>query len=545
MQYNKGLAFSDHERDRLYLRGLLPPAVLSQSVQAERVLLNIRGMSSTEQKVVYLMSLQERNERLFFHVLQNNVEEIVPLLQFPAVGQYCKTYSLMFRSLPRGLFLSLQDKGHVFSIIKNWPERRVKAICLTDGECMGTLGDMGVQAIGAPISRLALFTGLGGVDPSTCLPVTIDNGTDNEALLKDPIYVGVRHRRVKGDAYFELIDEFFNAVRRRFGPSVMVDIENMAWDNQSKLLSAYRGTFPMYSDGNHGIPTVALAAIFASQSITGKTLGQHRFLLVGESAGLTAVAELLEEAIQREHKVGTVLEARQAIHIVDSKGLVVRSRADAEELDDHKLPYIQDAAPCPDLLSAVKQIHPTVIIGLSDGRPPWKITREVLEEMVKHCERPVILPMSTDSSEGDSNSSEIRAIDAYNWTHGKCLFADRHTGGELTLQNGQKKRPSIVNTALVFPGVGLGTVMSRSTRLQEGMFVEVARTLARMVSEDCLEKGSLLPSSSGLHDVAAHVAAALAGKAYQAGVATELPRPPDLLERAYAWMWDSAYRSYR
>lgn len=506
---------------------------------------NIRGMNCIEQKVIYLMSLQERNERLFFNVLQNNVEEIVPLLQYPAVGLYCKTYSLMFRSLPRGLFLCLQDKGHVFSIIKNWPERRVKAICLTDGEFMGSLGDMGVQAIGAPISRLALFTGLGGVDPATCLPVTIDNGTDNENLLKDPIYVGVRHRRVKGDAYLELLDEFLNAVKQRFGPSVLIDVENMSWDNQSKLLSAYRGTFPIYSDGNYGIPTVALAAIMAAEESTGYSLGEHRFLLVGESPGLTAVAEILEEAIQREHRVGTVIEARKNIYVVDSRGLLVRSRADAEEIEDHKLPYIQDENECKDLLSAVKQTRPTVIIGLSDGNPPWKFTKEVLEEVTKYCERPVILPMSMESSDGNSNSSEICAKDAFEWTKGKCFFADRFTDGEIILSSGEKKVPSVLNTALVFPGVGLGTVMSRSTRLQEGMFVETARTIASMVGKDDLQKGSLLPPPSMLRDVAAHVAAALANKAYQAGVATELPKPPDLLQRAYSWMWDSAYRSYR
>jgi malate dehydrogenase (oxaloacetate-decarboxylating)(NADP+) len=548
LQYNKGLAFSHHERDRLYLRGLLPPAVLSQEIQAERVILNIRNMPGNIQKVTYLLSLQERNEQLFYHVLQHHVEELSQLLQYPAIGEYCREYSLMFRSLPRGLYLSLEDKGHVSTIIKNWPERRVKAICLTDGEVVGTLGDLGVQAIAAPISRLALFVALGGVDPSTCLPVTIDNGTDREELLSDPLYVGVHHRRVRDDAYFELLEEFFLAVRRRFGASVLIDLEGMSWVNQTKILSTYRGTFPVYSDTHYGLPTLALAAIMAAQPATKLPLGANRFLLVGESAALCTVAELIEDAIQRDSRGGTVLEARQAIHLVDSKGLVVRSRADAEDLEDHKLPYIQDmnAAECPDLLSAIKQVKPTVLIGLSDGTPPHAFTKEILEAMAENCERPVILPMSLHTADGAEGGGEVSAIDAYTWTKGTCFFADRHTTGEITVPGMQGKAlVTALNTAHIFPGVGLGALMSRSTRLREEMFVEVAKTLSRLVSEEEVHRGALMPPITHARDVAAHVAATLAHKAYQAGVASELPKPHDMLEKAYHWMYDPKYKRYK
>lgn len=544
MQYNKGLAFNHQERDRLYLRGLLPPAVLSQEIQAERVLLNIRGMDSDIQKVTYLLALQERNERLFFHVLQHHIEELTPLLQYPAVGEYCKEYSLMFRSLPRGLYLSLEDKGHVSTIIKNWPERRVKTICLTSGEAVGTLGDLGVQAIGAPISRLALYTAIGGVNPSTCLPVTIDNGTNREELLTDPLYVGVHHRRVWGDDYYELLDEFFAAVRRRYGASVLIELEGMSWENQNKILATYRGTFPVYSDAHYGLPTLALAAVMATQPSTNKTLGEHRFVLVGESAVLTTVAEMIEDAIQRDSRVGTVLEARQAIHLVDSKGLVVRSRADAEDLEDHKLPYIQDGAECPDLLSVVKQVKPTVLIGLSDGAPPHAFTKEVLEAMAEGTDRPIILPMSLRTPEGEVGAAEVSAADAYAWTKGRCFFADRFTTGEVNHPGG-KAYVTALNPVHVFPGVGLGTLLSRSTRLREEMFVEVAKTLARLVSDEGREQGQVLPAMEHARDVAAHVAATLAHKAYAAGVATELPKPHDILDSAYHWMYDAKYKRYK
>ncbi|WPT13720.1 NADP-dependent malic enzyme [Picochlorum sp. SENEW3] len=543
-KYNKGLAFTNGERDRLYLRGLLPPAVISQDVQAERVLINIRHMKTSVRKVTYLMSLQERNERLFYHVLQNNIEELLPLLQFPAMGEYCQKYSLMFRSLPRGLFLSLEDKGHVFSILKNWPERRVKAICLTDGESVGTFGDLGVQAIGSPISRLAQYVALGGVDPSTCLPVTIDNGTDTERLLSDPIYVGMKHHRVRGDDYYELIDELLSAVQRRFGAAVMVDFQDMAFETQSKLVSEYRGSFPVFSDAQFGLPILALAAVLATQRITGTNLADQRFILVGESPVLTAIAELLEEAIQRSTRVGTVLEVRKAIHLVDSKGLLVRTRADADVLEDHKLPYIEDGPECPSLLSAVKHIKPTVIIGLSKDKPPFAFTKEVLEAACEGVERPVILPMSLHSPGGNPGSAEVSAKDAYEWTKGKCFFADRHTHGIIQVGSVQKEATKLC-TSHIFPGIALGTTMSRSKRLRDEMFVTVAKTVANLVPDDAIEAGCLMPPIGASRDVAAHVGAGLAGKAYQIGEATELPKPHNLLDHAYESMYQPQYKRYR
>jgi malate dehydrogenase (oxaloacetate-decarboxylating)(NADP+) len=214
-KYNKGLAFSETERDRLYLRGLLPPAVLSQEVQLERTVLNIRSKDSDLDKYTYLTSLQERNERLFYRVLLENFEELLPIVHTPTVRLACQKYGLMFKSLPRGLFITLEDRGRVFRILKNWPERNVRVIVVTDGERVGNLGDLGVQAVGVPISKLSLYTACGGVAPAVCVPVVIDVGTDNEDLLRSPFYVGVRHRRVRGDAYYELLDEFLTAVKRR------------------------------------------------------------------------------------------------------------------------------------------------------------------------------------------------------------------------------------------------------------------------------------------------------------------------------------------
>ena len=401
------------------------------------------------------------------------------------------------------------------------------------------------QAIGSPISRLAQYVALGGVDPSTCLPVVIDNGTDTERLLDNPIYVGMKHRRVRGDKYYELIDEFLDAVQRRFGSTVMIDFQDMAYDVQLRLMSEYRHTFPVFSDVQFAIPILALSSVLASQRRTGLELSDQRILLVGETPVLTAIAELLEEAIQREKRGGTVLEVRKNIHVVDSNGLLVRSRADAEALEDHKLTYIEDSVECPDLLSAVKHIKPTVIIGLSKDKPPFAFTKEVLEAMCEGAERPLVLPMSLRSAEdGSPGAGEVSARDAFEWTKGRCFFGDRYTSGHVATSVGDFKVSKLC-TSHVFPGVALGTTMARLKLLRDEMFIDVASTLANVVPDDVLDAGSLMAPVEALRDVACHVAAGLAEKAYRTGVATELPKPHSLLEHAYQSVYHPIYKKYR
>lgn len=546
-KYNKGLAFNHAERGRLYMRGLLPPAVLSQAVQAERVMMNINSKASNIDKHTYLMSLQERNESLFYYVLEKNIEQLLPLLQYKVTSEYCKKYSLMFRSLPRGLFLSLEDKGHVAAILKNWPERRIKAICMTDGERVGTFGDLGVQAIGVPISRLALYTAAGGIDPASCLPVVIDAGTDTEELLQDPIYVGSRHRRVKGDEYYELVDEFLTAVKHRYGSSVLIHFEDMAFATENKLINSYRGTFPAYSDSHFGLATTVLAGILAALPGGSQSMAEQKFLFYGESPTLTTIAELVEEAIQRESRNKTVLEARTNIWLADMHGLVVRDRKGAESLEDHKLPYIQDGPVCPDLESAVKYAKPTVLIAMSDDPPPGHITETVCREMAANTPHPIIMPLSRRNPEGDERAGEVTAKDAYTWTNGACWFADRHLTNEeeIHLPNGMVKKPRAINTVNIFPGIGLSTLIARSTRLRDDMFVEAAKALSRRVTNEDKSQGALYPPLGEVRETAAHVAAAVAAKAYHAGVATELPRSHDLLDSAHRWMYTPTYRKYR
>ncbi|KAF8071093.1 ME6 [Scenedesmus sp. PABB004] len=577
-KYNKGLAFSEAERDRLYLRGLLPPAVLSQEVQLERAILNIRGKADPLDKYTYLASLQGRNERLFYRVLMEHFEELLPFVSVPTVRDACHKYGLMFKSLPRGLFVTLEDRGRVFRrapeqrgggrgagggprrrprharlssaarpgrrgarrILKNWPERNVRVITVTDGERVGPLGDLGVQAIGVPISKLAMHTACGGVEPAMCMPVVFDVGTDNEDLLRSPLYVGVRHQRVRGDAYYQLLDEFLSAVRRRYGNTTLIHFSDMAYDNAAKLLNMYRTDFPCFSDELQGLGTAVLAAILGSLPKTGGSLADHTVLLSGEGAAAACIAELLAAAVA--HQTGTtVLEARQNIWLVDAKGLVTRSRGDSSTLEDFKLPYCHAGpADCPDLLSAVQTLRPTVLIGChqAGGPPPFAFDGHVLGAMAENAHHPLVFPLTT-------THPECSPHDAYAGSGGRAVVATGVCGAAGAEVDGAALAPSHITSTYIFPGVALGALISRCTKLRDEQLIAAAEAVARMVTHEDRAAGGTLPPLHKIREVSAHVARAVAQKAYEGGFATDLPKPHSLYDRARAHMYNPQYRRYR
>ncbi|KAL6766187.1 MME6 [Auxenochlorella protothecoides x Auxenochlorella symbiontica] len=544
-KYNKGLAFTREERDKFFLRGLLPAAVLGQDIQAERVVVNIRAQRSDVDRLAYLLALAERNERLFHHVLRGHLAELLPVLQHPTTARYCERFSLMFRSLPRGLFVSLEDAGSVTRLLQNWPMRRVKLVSLTDGSALGAGGDWGVQSIGSPLSRLALMTAVGGVHPSRCLPLVLDLGTDNARLLADPLYVGLRAPRARGEAARALRDELLAGVRRRFGASVLVDAADVDHATAQELVVAHRASLPVYADAVHGVPAAVLAGLYAALPAAGGALSAHRFMLVGDGPDLVAVAELLEEAVQREHRSGTVWEARKRIWLVDAGGLLVRDRPDADAVEDHRLPYVQEeGAAAPSLLDAVRAVRPTVLIGLSAGTPAWAFTQDVLREMAAHCDRPVVMPLSRADADGIAGFGEVSAADAHAWTGGRALFADALTNRSLEVEGVGGREARAANPVYIYPGLCQGVIMSRSTRLREDMLIAAARAVAEAVTDEDRALGALYPPLTALQDTAASVAAAVAAVAYHAGVASELPQPSDLLAKAYAVMHDPTYRQY-
>eukprot|EP01023_Acetabularia_acetabulum_P013430 TRINITY_DN16466_c0_g1_i4.p1 TRINITY_DN16466_c0_g1~~TRINITY_DN16466_c0_g1_i4.p1 ORF type:complete len:623 (+),score=90.32 TRINITY_DN16466_c0_g1_i4:72-1871(+) len=536
-KYNKGLAFMEAERDRLYLRGLLPAAVLDQEVQVERAMINVRQMTSDLDRNTYLQNLLERNERLYYRVLLDHFEELLPIINVPTIRMAAQKYGLMFRSLPRGLYISLHDKGHIHQILKNWPERKIKVVIITDGEQVGVQGDLGVHAITVAISKLALYTGAGGINPAICLPICIDVGTDNEEFLKESFYVGLKHRRIKGEAYQSLLDELVSCIYKRYGNNVFVHYEDMAASVQQEQLTRFRGQFPCYSDDLQGISASILAGIYTATKKKGSNLAQERILCVGEGQVTVNIAELISSAISEE-KSCSILEARESVNIVDSKGLIVRSRGN--DLEDYKLPFCHDHEQQHTLLDAIKLLKPTVLVGhCSNDKTSFPFTKQICEEMSKINQNPIIFPIQLPGD--NSTCAEI-----FEWTEERVLLAWSPGHYEnVQLNNGRTVHVSQCHTAYLYPGVAMGCLLARSTRLRNTCLLAAARTISEMVSEEELKEGRLFPRPSRIREIGLHVAKTVAQNMYDLGDATQIPKPYNLLKAVDTLMYRPNYRIYR
>jgi malate dehydrogenase (oxaloacetate-decarboxylating)(NADP+) len=411
-RYNKGLAFTEKERDSHYVRGLLPPAIFTQELQEKRLMHNLRQYDVPLHKYIALMDLQERNERLFYKILIENVEELLPVVYTPTVGEACQKYGSIYRR-PQGLYISLKEKGKILEVLKNWPEKTIQVIVVTDGERILGLGDLGCQGMGIPVGKLSLYTALGGVRPSSCLPITIDVGTNNEKLLNDEFYIGLRQKRATGKEYAELLEEFMHAVKQNYGEKVLVQFEDFANHNAFELLDKYSSSHLVFNDDIQGTASVVLAGLLASLKLIGGTLADHTFLFLGAGEAGTGIAELIALEISKQTKA-PVEETRKKIWLVDSKGLIVSSRQ--QSLQHFKKPWAHEHEPVKDLLNAVKAIKPTVLIGTSGVGKTF--TKEVVEAMASLNEKPLIFALSNPTSQ-----SECTAEEAYTWSKGKAIFA--------------------------------------------------------------------------------------------------------------------------
>ncbi|GMP59673.1 hypothetical protein CsSME_00022865 [Camellia sinensis var. sinensis] len=378
--HNKGLAFTEKERDAHYLRGLLPPVMMSQKLQEKKLMENIRQYQVPLQKYMAMMDLEERNERLFYKLLIDNVEELLPVVYTPTVGEACQKYGSIFKR-PQGLYISLKEKGKILEVLKNWPEKSIQVIVVTDGERILGLGDLGCQGMGIPVGKLALYTALGGVRPSSCLPVTIDVGTNNEQLLKDEFYIGLRQRRATGKEYYDLLHEFMTAVKQNYGEKVLIQFEDFANHNAFELLAKYSTTHLVFNDDIQGTAAVVLAGLVAALKLLGGSLAEQTFLFLGAGEAGTGIAELIALEMSKQSKA-PLEETRKKIFLVDSKGLIVSSRKDS--LQHFKKPWAHEHEPVKDLLNAVKAIKPTVLIGSSGVGQTF--TKEVIEAMASFNE---------------------------------------------------------------------------------------------------------------------------------------------------------------
>ncbi|KAL6568195.1 hypothetical protein OROHE_003879 [Orobanche hederae] len=531
--YNKGLAFSEKERDAHFLRGLLPPVVISQELQVKKMMHSMRRYQVPLQRYMAMMDLQERNERLFYKLLIDNVEELLPVVYTPTVGEACQKYGSIFRQ-PQGLFISLKEKGKILEVLKNWPQKKIQVIVVTDGERILGLGDLGCQGMGIPVGKLSLYTALGGIRPSACLPVTIDVGTNNEQLLNDEFYIGLRRRRATGQEYAELLDEFMTAVKQNYGEKVLIQFEDFANHNAFDLLAKYGSTHLVFNDDIQGTASVVLSGLMSALKLVGGTLADHSFLFLGAGEAGTGIAELI--ALEMSKQTGVPLEeARKKIWLVDSKGLIVRSRA--ESLQHFKRPWAHEHEPVGNLLDALKAIRPTILIGSSGAGRTF--TKEVVEAMSSFNEKPIILSLSNPTSQ-----SECTAEEAYKWSKGRAIFASGSPFGPVEY-DGKFYVSGQANNAYIFPGLGLGLIISGAIRVHDDMLLAASEALTAQVSQENLDKGLIYPPFSNIRKISAQIAARVAAKAYELGLATRLPPPENLIKYAESCMYSPNYRNYR
>jgi malate dehydrogenase (oxaloacetate-decarboxylating)(NADP+) len=525
---NKGTAFTLKERATLGLRGLLPPHVHTQEVQAQRYLAHLRDLPNPLEKFIDLNALHDRNEGLFFRVVSENPDEIMPLIYTPTVGLACQKFGNIFQR-PRGLFISADDRGRIASVLRNWPARDVGIIVVTDGERILGLGDLGANGMGIPVGKLSLYAACAGIHPRRCLPVMLDVGTDNEALRRDPFYIGLKQKRLRGKRYDELMDEFVQAVQKVF-PGALIQFEDFANSNAFRFLHKYRDKVCTFNDDIQGTAAVVLAGLYSALRITGTALRDQTILCLGAGEAATGICDLVVSALREQGM--SEAQARKRCWLFDSRSLVVASRTD---LAEHKRPYAHEGPRITDFLQAVETLKPTAIIGVA--AVGGSFTLPVVEAMARLNDRPIVFALSNPTSK-----SECTAEQAYAWSKGRALFACGSPFDPVTL-DGRVFVPRQGNNSYIFPGVGLGVVASAARRVTDEMFLAAARTLARQTTNTDLEQGSLYPPLARIRDVSARIAVAVAEVAY-ADKLSARRRPADVLAYIRSQMYDPRYPRY-
>ncbi len=521
---NRSTAFTEEERDALGLRGLLPPHVSTQDQQVERVMESYRRETTDLGRYAYLTSLQDRNEKLFFRVVTDHIEEMMPIIYTPTVGEASQQFGHLFRRA-RGLYVTAEDRGRVADILRNWPTSDVAVIVVTDGGRILGLGDLGANGMGISIGKLSLYTACGGIDPARCLPAMLDVGTNNQALRDDPLYLGLPIPRVAQDVYDDLVDEFVDAVQEVF-PDALIQFEDFLTPNAYRLLKKYRYRVSAFNDDIQGTAAVALGGLYAATRITGVPLPDVTVMFLGAGSAATGIADLLVLALMRE---GLDEEAaRRRCWFVDTKGLVVASRTD---LLEHNLPYAHDHEPM-DFRTAMRYLRPNALLGATGHGGAF--TRDVVKLMAEINERPLIFALSNPTSK-----AECTAEQAYAWTEGRAVFASGSPFSPVEL-NGRRYVPGQCNNVYIFPGIGLGAVASRASRITDEMFLAAGGVLADSVSEASLEEGSIYPPLREIREVSVAIATSVAELAYSDGLA-RAARPDDLECQVRSHLYSVAY----
>lgn len=530
--YNRSTAFTVEQRRAFGLNGLLPAAVTTMELQARRAYGNIVRKDDPLERFIGLAALQDRNEILFYRVLVDHLEEFLPIVYTPTVGRACQEYSRIFRRA-RGLWITPEHRGEVYETLGNAPYENVRLIVVTDNERILGLGDQGAGGMGIPVGKLALYVAAAGIHPTETLPVSLDVGTDNDGLLKDELYIGYRKPRTRGAEYDALVDEFVTAVKRRW-PKALLQWEDFKQWNAFRLLERYRSSLPSFNDDIQGTAATALAGLLAGGRATGTALAKQRIVMVGAGAAGTGIARLIQAALVRSGLGGD--ELYRALALVDAEGLVVGK--DIEYRRGLSWPEgvaagLGFGAGSPrDLLSVVRVLKPTVLVGASGV--PGLFTEEVVREMARHVERPLIFPLSNPTA-----NAEAVPQDLVRWTEGRALVATGSPFGMVEWQ-GKRVRVSQGNNAFVFPGIGLGVLIAEAREVTDAMFAAAAETLAGLVPDADLAEGLVFPPMRDLRRLTAQVAEAVVREARDSG----LGRPVsdgEIPTAVAAAMWEPVY----
>jgi malate dehydrogenase (oxaloacetate-decarboxylating) len=536
---NKGTAFTEAERTAFHLHGLLPPNVGTLDEQASRRLQALRGFETDIERYAFLRDLQDTNETLFFALLVQNLEELLPIVYTPTVGAGCQQFSKLFRK-PRGLFLSITHKDRIKDIIAHPRYDDVEVIVVTDGERILGLGDQGAGGMGIPIGKLALYTGAGGVNPGTTLPIILDVGTDNPDCLADPLYIGWRHERVRGAEYDHFVDAFVQAAKARW-PNVLLQWEDFAKNNATRLLERYRDQLCTFNDDVQGTAAVATGTLLSAINVTGVPLAEQRIAVMGAGSAGCGIASLIRQAM-----IDAGLdpaEAGKRFYMVDRDGLLVEGMSG---LASFQQPFLQakDAAAGwtlehPDkvaLLDVVRNARPTVLIGVSGQAGAF--SEQVIRAMAEHNKRPIIFPLSNPTSRAEATPDDIEA-----WTDGRAVIGTGSPYPPLT-RDGVKFKVDQTNNSYIFPGIGLGVVAVGATRVSDGMLMAAAKALAAISPARDNPKRTLLPPVSALREVSFAVALAVALQAHKEGLTavTHTDRIEKLIRDK---VWTPHYPHYR
>jgi len=522
---NKATAYTEAEKESLGLVGLVPDVTEPIETQLSRVLWQLDQKTSNLERYIYLMNLLEINETLFYRTLMSDPARFLDIVYDPTIGEACLKFDHILRR-PHGMYLSITRKGHVKDVLRNWPVKDVRFICVTDAGRILGLGDLGANGMGIPIGKLQLYTAAAGVPPQGLLPMYLDAGTNNEAYLKDPLYVGLRKRRPPTEELYTFVDEFVDAVQEVF-PNCCIHFEDWTGADAIALLARYRDKVSCYNDDIQGTAGVTLAGLINALKITGGQLKDQRILFLGSGSAAIGLAGLIVSALGQEGKAPEA--ALQQIRLFDTKGLVVAGRPGLQASKRpyaHKLPpskpfnHLDLTSEYPEILAAIEDFKPTILIGVSTVGKLF--SREIVEAMSRHNARPIIFALSN-----PIEKHECLPADAYAWTKGKVVYAGGVQFPPVHL-NGQTFLPSQANNLYIFPAVGMAIYATNANRVTDEMFIEAAHAVADQVPADQLKLGMLFPPQANILEVEIQTAARVAKLVFDSGLA-RVERPRDMV----------------